>query len=129
MWIKEKAEKIVERATVELQQLYKCPVHITVDLSLIISVGELKEIILREFGLSWEEMTSESKKQFVVMARRFFIYFAHLYMKLHESDIAFLLNMDRSSVLQSAKTCQDLLSVNDVVYVKHLESLEKQIFA
>jgi len=92
-----------------------------------ISIDYIQKIVSEYFGLSIEQMNSNTRKRNIVQARQLAMFFSKEMTKASLTAIGLQCgNKDHATVLHACKTVKNL-SETDKVFKGYVEDLEKQI--
>ena len=73
---------------------------------------EILMAVSTKFGISREDILSEKRKKDIAMARHICVYIAREITSLSQTQIAKILNRDRSTLVSSEKTVKEEMAVN-----------------
>lgn len=96
----------------------------------IITVELLKSLITIGFGLEWNVILQDNKKEKIIYARMSFCYLCKNYTLASDGEIGCIIKRDRTTVLANRQTIKNLFQAQDIrVYpflkpiIHHLNSL------
>lgn len=85
------------------------------------------EAVSRVTGVSAEEIFGKNRKREVAAARHMFFYIARKYTNVTLGQAGKFLGRDHTTAINSVKVCNDMLDINDEVFVTTLAEIDKYI--
>lgn len=88
---------------------------------------DLLNIVCNYFNVHPKLVTSNSRDELLVKARKYFSYFACKKLKIIQEDAAFVLQKNRSSLAYYNKTIQGYIDIKDPEALEHIKNITKLI--
>ena len=119
---------LLRRCQEDIEKLTNTPVTVFYRIKFHhLSTNDLIRIICDVCEVTWQQVTSDSRKAHYVIARQLYCYIAFTVQKKQLVAIAKILGRDHTSIIHSRDKVINMKATNDELYMVPLLEIEKRI--